>query len=144
MRTIRLFGIFFVLFCFTQLGAQEVTDYDLQNFARAYKDMVQLNNKAQKEMAEIIEKEGMDLETFHAIRESKDSEYEPDLPKEDFQKFDKIQPKIIQIQSKLESDVTKAYQKHDLSKQDYSAIAERVKQDQILQIKLESILAKLK
>ncbi len=144
MKTIKLLGIFLALFCFTQLGAQEVTDYDLQNFARAYKDMNQLNNKAQKQMAEIIKDEGLDLETFHAIWESKDSEYEPDLPKEDFKKFDKIQPKISQIQDKLESDVTKAYQKYDLSKQDYSAIAERVKQDQILQIKLESILAKMK
>lgn len=144
MKTIKLLGIFLAMFCFTQLGAQEVTDYDLQNFARAYKDMTKLNNKAQKEMAEIIEKEGLDLETFHAIRESKDSEYEPDLPKDDFQKFDKIQPKINQIQDELEADVAKAYQKHDLSKQDYSAIAERVKQDQILQIKLESILAKIK
>ncbi len=144
MKTIKLIGVLFGLLAFTNLGAQEVTDYDLQNFARAYKDMVKLNKTAQMEMAEIIQKEGLDLETYHAINESKDSEYEPDVPKEDFKKFDKIQPKIQLIQDELEADVEKAYNKHDLSKKDYSAIAERVKLDQLLQIKLESILAKMK
>lgn len=141
MKGIKIWG-FAVLFALgIGLQAQEVTDYDLNNFAKAYKEMLQLNNKAQKEMAQIISKEGMDLEVYHAINESKDSEYEPDVPKEEFKKFDKIQPEIQKVQDRLEQDVEKAYSRNDLSKQDYRAIAERVKQDQLLQIKLEKILA---
>lgn len=141
MKTIKNLGILFGLLAFAGLNAQEVTDYDLQNFAKAYKEMVALNKDAQKEMTNLLEKEEMDLEIYHAINDSQDSEYEPDVPKENFQKFEKLQPKIKLIQDKLEADVEKAYNRHDLSKQDYKAIAERVKQDQLLQIKLEKILS---
>lgn len=144
MNQLYKLSIFFVLFGFANLNAQEITDYDLQNFARSYKDMLMLNNKAQKEMASIIQKGGMDIETYHAINESKDSEYEPDLPNEEFKKFDKIQPEIKKVQEKLEQDVEKAYSKHDLSKHGYTAIAERVKQDQLLQVKLEKILSNMR
>lgn len=132
------------MFAFSHLKGQEVTDYDLHNFAKAYKEMVQLNSKAQREMAQIIQKEGLDLEVYHAIHDSKNSEYEPDVPAEEFKKFDRIQPQIEKVQNKLEQDVEKAYNKNDLSKQDYKAIAERVKLDQLLQIKLEKILSNLK
>lgn len=143
MKTIKSLVVLLGIFAFSQINAQEVTDYDLQNFARAYKEMLQLNNKAQKEMAQIISKEGMDLEVYHAINESKNSDYEPDVPKSEFTKYEEIQPKIEKVQNKLEQEVEKAYSKHDLSKQDYKAIAERVKQDQLLQIKLEKILSQI-
>ena len=48
------------------------------------------------------------------------------------------------VRRRAEQDVEKAYNKHDLSKQDYRAIAERVKQDQLLQIKLEKIMSGLR
>ena len=143
MKTIKSLVVLLGIFAFSQINAQEVTDYDLQNFARAYKEMLQLNNKAQKEMAQIISKEEMDLEIYHAINESKNSDYEPDVPKSEFTKYEEIQPKIEKVQNKLEQEVEKAYSKHDLSKQDYKAIAERVKQDQLLQIKLEKILSQI-
>jgi hypothetical protein len=126
-----------------QVKAQEVTDYDLQNFARAYKEMVQLNTKAQKKMAEIIADEGLDLEVYHAIDDTKNTDFEPDVPKSDFDKYEKVQPKIKTVQQKLEKDVEKAYAKYDLTKQKYTAIAERVKQDYMLQAKLEQIFEKM-
>ena len=144
MNSIKSLIILLGIFSFSQLNAQEVTDYDLQNFAKAYKEMLQLNNKAQKEMAQIIQKEGLELEVYHAINDSKDSEYEPDVPAAEFKKFERVQPEIEKVQNKLEQDVEKAYNKHDLSKQDYRAIAERVKQDQLLQIKLEKIMSGLR
>lgn len=144
MKTIKKLGILLGLFAFMSLNAQEVTDYDLQNFAKAYKEMMKLNAEAQKEMAEIIEKEGMELEIYHAINESKDSEFEPDVSADNYKKYEKVQPKILIIQDKLEADVEKAYLRNDLSKQDYRAIAERVKMDQLLQIKLEKMMGSLR
>lgn len=143
MNPTKLWSVLFILFAVFSLQAQEITDYDLQNFARAYKDMVVLNTTAQKEMAKTISEEGLDLEVYHAIDASKNSDYEPDVPQINFTKYDKIQPKIQQIQNKLETDVSKAYTKHDLTKQSYTAIAERVKQDYMLQAKLEQIMAKM-
>lgn len=143
MNPTKLWSVLFILFSVFSLQAQEITDYDLQNFARAYKDMIVLNTTAQKEMAKTISEEGLDLEVYHAIDESKNSDYEPDVPQINFTKYDKIQPKIQQIQNKLEADVSKAYTKHDLTKQSYTAIAERVKQDYMLQAKLEQIMAKM-
>ena len=134
--------IFTLLFTFS-VKAQEVTDYDLQNFARAYKEMVNLNTKAQKEMTKIIANEDLDLEVYHAIEDTKDLEIEPDVPEEDFKKYNKVQPKIQAIQKELEADVEKAYAQNDLTKQKYSAIAERVKQDYMLQAKLEQIFEKM-
>lgn len=131
--------------CFGFAHSQEVTDYDLQRFAKAYAEMVQLNLKAQNEMAKIIAEEGLDLETYHAINDTKDNpDIEPDVPEEDFEKYEQVQPKIRKVQDKLEADVEKAYAKQDLSKRDYTAIAERVKQDQVLQMKLEAILGHLR
>jgi len=144
MQTIKKLGILLGIFLFTGLNAQEVTDYDLQNFAKAYKDMVEFNTKAQNEMAKIIADEGLDLEVYHAIDETREnSDVEPDVPQTDFDKYKKVQQEIKKIQQKLEADVEKAFQKHDLTKQNYAAIAERVKQDYILQAKLEQIFAKI-
>ena len=143
MKILKLFTLLFIVVSTVSVQAQEVTDYDLQNFARAYKEMVTLNTKAQKEMAEIIADEGLDLEVYHAIDDTKDSDIEPDVPESEFDKYEKVQPKIKKVQQKLEADVEKAYGKYDLTKQKYSAIAERVKQDYMLQTKLEQIFEKM-
>lgn len=145
MKYFKLFTALFFLSGFASLNAQEVTDYDLERFAKAYAEMVQLNLEAQDEMAEIISDEKLDLETYHAINDTKNNpDIEPDVPKEDFEKYDKIQPKIEKVQDQLEIDVEKAYSKQELTKRDYTAIAERIKQDQLLQMKLENILGKIR
>lgn len=145
MKYFKLVIALIFLSGFTSLHAQEVTDYDLQRFAKAYAEMVQLNLKAQNEMAEIIADEKLNLETYHAINDTKDNpDIEPDVPKEDFEKYDRIQPKIEKVQNELEADVTKAYAKQELTKRDYTAIAERVKQDPLLQTRLEKMLTSLR
>lgn len=145
MKYFKLFVALIFLSGFVSLNAQEVTDYDLQRFAKAYAEMVQLNLKAQNEMAEIIADEKLNLETYHAINDTKDNpDIEPDVPKEDFEKYDRIQPQIEKVQNELEADVTKAYAKQELTKRDYTAIAERVKQDPLLQTRLEKMLTSLR
>lgn len=133
-----------ILFVFSGLNAQEVTDYDLSNFAKSYVEMMKLNSKAQKDMAHQIEKEGLSLDIYHAIDESKDTELEPDVDEEEFTKYNKVQPKIQKIQVELEKDVEKVFAKNDLNKQKYAAISERVKQDYLLRAKLERILERLR
>lgn len=140
MKTLKISGLLLAFFAMFTVNAQEVTDYDLQNFAHSYIEMMKLNKAAQNDMAKEIEKSGLELEIYHAINDTKDSEFIPELEDKEFEKFDKVQPKIQKIQSKLESDVEKVYAKNDLTKKKYTAIAERVKQDYILQAKLEKIL----
>lgn len=141
MNYFKLLLLAFILSPFVASRAQEVTDHDLERFAKAYTDMVKLNLEAQDEMAEIIADEKLDLETYHAINDTKDNpDIEPDVPKEDFEKYERASVKIKKVQEKLEADVEKAYANVELTKRDYTAIAERVKQDQVLQIKLENIL----
>lgn len=140
MKTLKISGLLLAFFAMFSVNAQEVTDYDLQNFAHSYIEMMKLNKAAQNDMAKEIEKSGLELEVYHAINDTKDSEFIPELEEEEFEKFDKVQPKIQKIQSKLEADVEKVYAKNDLTKKKYTAIAERVKQDYILQAKLEKIL----
>lgn len=140
MKTLKISGLLLAFFAMFSVNAQEVTDYDLQNFAHSYIEMMKLNKAAQNDMAKEIEKSGLELEVYHAINDTKDSEFIPELEDEEFEKFDKVQPKIQKIQSKLEAEVEKVYAKNDLTKKKYTAIAERVKQDYILQAKLEKIL----
>lgn len=141
MKYLKSMMLFFAIS--TAANAQEVTDYDLERFAKAYMDMVSLNLEAQNEMAEIIADEKLDLETYHAINDTKDNpDIEPDVPKEDFEKYERASAKIKKVQEKLEADVEKAYADVELTKRDYTAIAERIKQDQVLQIKLENILVR--
>lgn len=140
MKTLKISGLLLAFFAMFSVNAQEVTDYDLQNFAHSYIEMMKLNKAAQNDMAKEIEKSGLELEVYHAINDTKDSEFIPELEDEEFEKFDKVQPKIQKIQSKLEADVEKVYAKNDLTKKKYTTIAERVKQDYILQAKLEKIL----
>lgn len=144
MKKLKFFGCFLILFVFSGLNAQEVTDYDLSNFAKSYVEMMKLNSKAQKDMAHQIEKEGLSLDIYHAIDESKDTELEPDVDEEEFTKYNKVQPKIQKIQVELEKDVEKVFAKNDLNKQKYAAISERVKQDYLLRAKLERILERLR
>lgn len=145
MNCLKILLFSFSLFTFSNLNAQEVTDYDLQRFAKAYAEMVKLNMKAQSEMAEIIADEKLDLEVYHAINDTKDNpDIEPDVPKEDFEKYAKVQPKVEKVQDKLEADVEKAYAKQEFTKREYTAIAERVKQDPLLITKLEKMLSQLR
>lgn len=140
----KFFGFLFTFLIISNINAQEVTDYDLNNFAKAYIQMTKLNTKAQNEMAALIQKEDLDLEVYHAIDESKNTDYEPDVDDQDFEKYNRVQPKIKKIQSQLEADVEKEFAKHDLTKQKYKAISERVKGDYLLQAKLEKILERLR
>lgn len=142
MKSFKYIGILFTFFAFFSLKGQEVTDYDLQNFARSYLEMMKLNKSAQTDMAQLIDKEGLDLEVYHAINDSKNTEFIPDLDQEEFDKYERVQPKIQKVQDQLEKDVANVYSKNDLTRKNYTAIAERVKQDYILQAKLEKILAK--
>src|SRR5690625_3718691 len=52
--------------------------------------------------------------------------------------------KIFKIQKRLEADVDKIYAAHDLDRQKYKAIAERVKLDYLLQNKMERLMADLR
>ncbi|HUH34674.1 MAG TPA: DUF4168 domain-containing protein [Moheibacter sp.] len=136
--------LFIAFFAFIGLNAQEITDYDLQNFARAYHQTMKINGSAQKKMAELIADEKLDLDVYHAIFESKNSAVEPDLPQEEYDKFERVQPEILKLQQDLEQDIVKMYGKFDLNPQKYRAIAERVKQDYLLQAKLEKMMATLR
>lgn len=133
-----------VFFTSLALNAQEVTDYDLNNFAKAYHQTMQLNRASQKKMTDLIEQEKLDLDVYHAIFESKKSDLEPDLPKEEYDKYDRLQPQMEALQKELEQQVLDMYSELDLSAQKYRAIAERVKQDYLLQAKLEKIMATLR
>lgn len=145
MRSLKSLMWIIATFLCISAQAQEVTDYDLGRFAKAYTDMVKLNTQAQEEMAKIIKKEGLDLEVYHAINETReDSDIEPDVPQSDYDKYERIQEKIKGIQAKLEQDVENAYAKQELTKKEYIAIAERVKQDIILQTKLQKMLENIK
>ncbi|MFA7687215.1 MAG: DUF4168 domain-containing protein [Moheibacter sp.] len=145
MNKLKSFWFLFLMIPTLFVQAQEVTDYDLERFAKAYSEMVTLNLNAQHEMAKIIADVELDLETYHAINDTKDNpDIVPDVADSEFEKFERIQPEIQKVQEKLEADVEKAYAKQDLTKRDYTAIAERVKQDQMLQMKLEAILGSLR
>src|SRR5690606_34854737 len=112
MQTIKKLGILLGIFLFTGLNAQEVTDYDLQNFAKAYKDMVEFNTKAQNEMAKIIADEGLDLEVYHAIDETREnSDVEPDVPQTDFDKYKKVQQESKKIKKNLKTKLQKGDQR---------------------------------
>lgn len=139
----KYFGFFLLFFGFLNLSAQEITDYDLRNFGFAYKGMIQLNTEAQNEMAELIKEAGLDLDIYHIIDQSKDSEYIPDLPESEFDKYNAVYPKIKETQKQLEERFEKVLERNDLDKQRYKAIAERVQQDYVLQEKLDRILASL-
>lgn len=136
--------LFVAFFACLGLNAQEITDYDLHNFARAYHQTMKVNALSQKKMTELIADEKLDLDVYHAIFESKNSAVEPDLPQEEYDKFERVQPKILTLQQALEKDILKVYTEFDLTPQKYRAIAERVKQDYLLQAKLEKIMATLR
>ena len=74
MKTLKISGLLLAFFAMFSVNAQEVTDYDLQNFAHSYIEMMKLNKAAQNDMAKEIEKSGLELEVYHAINDTKDSE----------------------------------------------------------------------
>lgn len=124
--------------------AQEVTDYDLKNFVLSYYETMHINTEAQNEMLEILKKEKLSLDAYHVINESKDTEFIPDLPNDDFEKYERVVPKINEVQNRLEAEVDKIYVKNDLDRQKYKAIGERVKLDYLLQNKMERLMADLR
>lgn len=144
MKAIKPILLLFLFVSFTTVKAQSVSDRELLNFAQAYLEMMKINLQAQKEMTDLIIAEGLALEEYHAIEDSKETELMPDIEEEKFTQFESLQPKIQKIQTKLEKDVEKEFKRRQLTKERYQQIADRVKQDYLLEAKLQKFVADLR
>ncbi len=124
-------------------GAQQidVSDADLDKFAKAYPQVQQENQKAQKKMAGVIEGEGMELQRFNEIQRAKMQNKEADVTKDEEKQVKKITSKLDKLQPELQKKVQGAATSTGLSIEKFQKIAIAIQSNPDLQKKLREKLA---
>jgi hypothetical protein len=135
----KLFAIAFVFALgLTSMNAQEkISDENFDKFVEVFQTIQQENNKAQMEMASIIEGEGLTTQRFNEIFQAdqnpqKESDATAEEKKQHAAAMVKLEAKNKELQKKMEGMIESA----GLTMEQYQNIYKKIQTDQELQQKL--------
>lgn len=154
-KKIAAFFLFFTVLGSTAIFAQnqplpqqqqqqqkvEVSDAELNKFAKAFQVIQEINMKAQQEMAEVVEKEGMEIERFNEVHEAAvNPEAEVSATEEEKEQHQKIITEFEAMQASFVGEMEKVIADSGLSTTRYEEIIMGIQSDQELQEKLKKAL----
>lgn len=118
----------------------EVTDAELNKFAKVFQSLQVANQEIQRKMMAVIEAEEMDIATFNKIHKAKLENTEVDAAPEDIAKHGKAVEKIEVMQVGFQKEMESLITDSGLSIERYQEIATAMQADQGLQQRLQKIL----
>mgnify|MGYP002795165107 FL=1 len=118
----------------------EVTDAELNKFAKVFQGLQAANQDIQRKMMAVIEAEEMDVATFNEIHKAKLENTEVDAAPEDVEKHGKAVAKIEVMQVDFQKEMETLITDSGLSIERYQEIATAMQVDQGLQQRLQKIL----
>ncbi|MFO8145829.1 MAG: DUF4168 domain-containing protein [Gillisia sp.] len=118
----------------------EVTDAELNKFAKVFQGLQVANQDIQRKMMAVIEAEEMDVATFNEIHKAKLENTEVDAAPEDIAKHGKAVAKIEVMQVDFQKEMESLITDSGLSIERYQEIATAMQADQGLQQRLQKIL----
>ena len=123
-------------------SAQDFSDDELQRFANAVTQVMDIQQQSQMQMIQIIEDNDMSVERFNELMmESQQAPGEEiDAPAEEVATFEEISTEIMQIQDDMEDVITEAIEDQNMTLDEYEAILAAYQQDPELQQRIQQML----
>ncbi len=117
----------------------EVSDAEFEKFATAFQHVRALTMGAQQEMAEVVQKEGLEIQRFNEIHTAfLNPEVEVTTTPEEKHKHQNILKEIETIQVDIQKDMEDKIQEQGLTLQRFEQIAMKLETDPELQEKLRT------
>lgn len=118
----------------------EVTDAELEKFAQAFQRIRMLNQKAQQQMSQTIENEGLDVQRFNEIHQaSLDPAVEVEITEKEQGQYDIISAEIEKIQTSFRPQMEEVITQQGLTLQEYEQIVAQLQRDPELQERLRAV-----
>jgi signal transduction protein with GAF and PtsI domain len=122
----------------------DVSDEEAATFADAAMNAQRVQMQAQKQMMGIIQDEGLDIQTYQKIAQSKqmgqgDSTQFSDS---EMEKFDAATSSIQELQTEIRDSVTKAIEDAGMEMQRFQDISRAAQQDSALQMQIQQQIQK--
>jgi hypothetical protein len=147
----KMYGLFFILLMgvsvvFAQVPQQmpqqqttEVSDDEIEQFALAFVEIQNIEQKIQPEMVQIVEDEGIEVQRFNEIMNAQqDPNQEVDASEDELIKFASANREIEEIQTRAQREMMEKIAESGLSVDRYQEIMVAVRNDSALQQKLQS------
>jgi hypothetical protein len=147
----KMYGLFFIFLMgvsvvFAQVPQQmpqqqttEVSDDEIEQFALAFVEIQNIEQKIQPEMVQIVEDEGIEVQRFNEIMNAQqDPNQEVDASEDELIKFASANREIEEIQTRAQREMMEKIAESGLSVDRYQEIMVAVRNDPALQQKLQS------
>lgn len=118
----------------------EVTNAELNKFAKVFQGSQVANQEIQRKMMAVIEAEEMDVATFNEIHKAKMANTKIEAAPEDVEKHKKAVAKIEVMQVDFQKEMESLIKDSGLSIERYQEIATAMQSNQKLQQRLQEIL----
>lgn len=146
----KLYGLFIVLLMGTsvvlaqvpqqmpQQQTKDVSDDEIEQFALAFVEIQNIEQKMQPEMVQAVEKEGIEVQRFNEIMNAQqDPNQEVDASEEELKKFAAANREIEDIQNQAQREMMGKIAESGLSVDRYQEIMTAVRNNPELQQKLQ-------
>jgi len=117
----------------------EVSDKEAATFADAAMNAQRVQMQAQKQMMGIIQDEGLDIQTYQKIAQSKQMGQgdSTQFNESEMEKFDAATSSIQELQTEIRDSVTKAIEEAGMKMQRFQDISRAAQQDSALQMQIQ-------
>lgn len=118
----------------------DVSDDELDTFTDAIAEAQEVQMAFQQEMVEMMEDEGMDIETFNQIAQSEQtgqSTDDLDVSDEEMENFEAISAKIEEEQAGVEEEIEEAVESAGMEMDRFEEINQAIQQDPELQQRIQ-------
>lgn len=121
----------------------EVSDEELETFTEVSMVAQEIQSASQQEMLTIVEEEGLDVDTYNIIAESRfneQSDDQLDVSAEDIENFDAASARVEEIQQEVEGDMAEAVEAEGMEMDRFMEINMAMQQDQELQQRVQQMM----
>ena len=115
--------------------AKDVTDQELERFARAVKEIVVVQNTANAKIQEKVTAAGLDMPTFQRVQQAQytDKEAFAKTDKTILDKYNKISADIVQINAEVNTKIQDVMKNSGLEAERFQQIGLALQEDQAIQ-----------
>lgn len=143
LRKMKMFSLLFMMMIGTStlMAQTDISDKEVEQFAVTFQKMRMINQEAQKELSEVIAKEGMEITRFNTIHQAKmDPEAEVELTEEEEKKYEAIIKQLNEMQMGFRQEIENMIKEEGLSLERYEEISSQLQKDAKLQERLKKEL----
>ncbi|WP_165779292.1 DUF4168 domain-containing protein [Brumimicrobium salinarum] len=121
--------------------SNDVSNEELEKFAKIYTEVQSESQEMQSEAVTIIESEGMDVDRFNEVANAQNNpSAEVEVKEGEKEKIQAISVKIQKLQQAFQGRVQEMIKKRGLTVQRYQEVYQAIQQDQELQQKLGKMI----